>query len=29
VPGTDFIVDELGKRFVKKTNAKKEPPANQ
>jgi hypothetical protein len=29
VPGTDFIVDELGKRFVKKTNAKTEPPANQ
>jgi hypothetical protein len=27
VPGTDYILDELGKRFVKKSEQKKEPPA--
>jgi len=28
VPGTDFIVEELGKRFVKKTEQKDQPPAD-
>ena len=27
VPGTDYIVDELGKRFVRKSEQKEEPPA--